>query len=362
MAFSFKSSYVFLKICLCGGLVLSGSFVYGMKKRQDSHHTEKEQAHKQVIGMLLNLKTDNDAFVDQHARGYFDSFLKEQHPRMTLVTCADSRAHSHALDATPDNDIFMIRNLSGQFDSSQASILYGVNHTHTPLLVVMGHDDCGAVKTKTQLTWLELNGYIQWRSEEKKYSATSKALPTELQYLNSLTDLESAVCEELKHVHLARAAVPFWSNDLPQNDQLERFNTVVHQNIKFNTHRQVDKCLKLFYDQIQGGHLTLMGALYDFQGREKEGRGRLIWIDARDHKNATHFKERYGTELLYNGEIIKDEIRLDDEIGRQDQLLYKPHHSVTIAVEYWQALVKSTRETQEAQLHKSSTSSSTHSI
>ena len=71
---------------------------------------------------------------------------KGQHPFVTILSCSDSRVPvEHIFDAGI-GDIFIIRiagNVSGIDEI--ASMEYGTEHLHTPLLVVLGHTSCGAV-------------------------------------------------------------------------------------------------------------------------------------------------------------------------------------------------------------------------
>lgn len=92
----------------------------------------------------------NAAFVQKHDAGYFEGFVAVQRPRMTLVTCADSRVHIHAFGNKPDNDIFMVRNIGNQLKNSAGSIKYGVRFLKTKLLFFMGHSACGAVTAATE--------------------------------------------------------------------------------------------------------------------------------------------------------------------------------------------------------------------
>jgi len=260
--------------------------------------TEKER----IVGMLENINTDNRAFVQSHLDGaYFDEFISSQHPRLTLVTCIDSRLHAHAIDQTPDNDIMTIRNLSGQYESGKGGITYGVKHAKTPLLVVLGHDDCGAVKARTQIEWLEYkekNGGIP-----KEYAALEE-------WLHELRK-DPEIINELKAIHIARGAVP-----PPQGGKPDRFNWIVHENIKFNTHYQVDQCVRHFHSLVESGKLIIAGALYDFQGQEKQGRGRIIWLDARDQQNVNHYvASAQGQDRLIKAtgaqHLIKGQVHLN---------------------------------------------------
>lgn len=76
---------------------------------------------------------------------------KGQHPFVTILSCSDSRVPvEHIFDAGI-GDIFIIRvagNVSGIDEI--ATMEYGTEHLHTPLLVVLGHTACGAVTAVTK--------------------------------------------------------------------------------------------------------------------------------------------------------------------------------------------------------------------
>ena len=69
-----------------------------------------------------------------------------QHPHATILSCADSRVAPEILFAQGLGDLFDVR-VAGNVaaDAELASIEYAAEHLHTPLLVVMGHQKCGAV-------------------------------------------------------------------------------------------------------------------------------------------------------------------------------------------------------------------------
>ena len=106
----------------------------------------EEDPADRARGFLRELVKDNAAFVRGHDPKYFKPFADGQKPRATLVTCSDSRVQSHAFDASPDNDLFTIRNIGNQIATAAGSVQYGVEHLKTPLLVILGHSGCGAVK------------------------------------------------------------------------------------------------------------------------------------------------------------------------------------------------------------------------
>ncbi|MCC7376310.1 MAG: MCP four helix bundle domain-containing protein [Verrucomicrobiales bacterium] len=71
---------------------------------------------------------------------------KGQHPQAVVITCADSRVSPEILFDQGLGDLFVIRVAGAVANTDQVgSIEYGVEHLKAPLLVVMGHSQCGAV-------------------------------------------------------------------------------------------------------------------------------------------------------------------------------------------------------------------------
>lgn len=74
--------------------------------------------------------------------------LKEngQHPFACIITCSDSRVIPESVFSVGLGDLFVIRvagNVIGEF--VLGSVEYAAEHLKTPLVVVLGHTECGAV-------------------------------------------------------------------------------------------------------------------------------------------------------------------------------------------------------------------------
>ena len=69
-----------------------------------------------------------------------------QHPHAIVLSCADSRVAPEIILDQGLGDLFDVR-VAGNVasDTELASIEYAASHLHTPVLVVMGHQKCGAV-------------------------------------------------------------------------------------------------------------------------------------------------------------------------------------------------------------------------
>ncbi len=72
------------------------------------------------------------------------------HAYATVITCSDSRVPVERVFDAGVMDIFVIRVAGNVCDvDERGSIEYGLAHVHTPVLVVLGHTQCGAVTAVT---------------------------------------------------------------------------------------------------------------------------------------------------------------------------------------------------------------------
>lgn len=72
--------------------------------------------------------------------------LKGQHPFVVILSCSDSRVPPELIFDQGLGDIFEIRNAGNVLDEHViGSIEYAVMHCGVKLIVIMGHQDCGAI-------------------------------------------------------------------------------------------------------------------------------------------------------------------------------------------------------------------------
>ena len=70
-----------------------------------------------------------------------------QHPFATVLSCSDSRVAPEVIFDEGLGDVFIVRVAGNVVEpTTLGSIEYGAEHLHTPLLVILGHESCGAVK------------------------------------------------------------------------------------------------------------------------------------------------------------------------------------------------------------------------
>jgi len=87
-----------------------------------------------------------------------------QHPYAVVITCSDSRVIPEMIFSAGIGDLFVIRVAGNVIDSHQlGSIEYAVEHLGTGLIIVLGHDHCGAVDSAMNH---EPDGYIKYITDE----------------------------------------------------------------------------------------------------------------------------------------------------------------------------------------------------
>jgi methyl-accepting chemotaxis protein len=91
-----------------------------------------------VNGTSTHERTDRERMIETSTHG--------QHPFATVIACSDSREPVERVFDQGIGDVFVIRVAGNVCDTDEiGSIEYGVDHLGTPLMVVLGHSQCGAV-------------------------------------------------------------------------------------------------------------------------------------------------------------------------------------------------------------------------
>ena len=107
--------------------------------------------------VLAELKTGNEHHVAhryQHPHESLDrrrQLVAGQHPHAEILSCSDSRVPPEIVFDQGLGDLFIIR-VAGNVatDTEIGSLEYGAEHLHIPLVVVLGHESCGAVTAAVQ--------------------------------------------------------------------------------------------------------------------------------------------------------------------------------------------------------------------
>lgn len=100
---------------------------------------------------LLYLQKGNERFmsgrlIEKHYSEELPILAEGQHPFAIVLTCADSRVAPEVLFDQTLGKLFVIRVAGNVADPVVlGSLEYAVEHLHAPLLIILGHEKCGAV-------------------------------------------------------------------------------------------------------------------------------------------------------------------------------------------------------------------------
>ncbi len=203
---------------------------------------------KDVPSIIEEIVKYDKSFIKQHPKSYFETFKNKQKPYITLVSCSDARVHMNVLEKNPINKIFSIRNIGNRLLTSFGSVDYGVLHLHTPVLLILGHSHCGAVKAA-------LGNY-----EEEPFD----------------------IIRELDHLFIPLANL--------KNQKLD-FEKKWIKGVQANVDYQVELALRKYKNLVNERKLTIIGAVDDFVNLYNSGEGRIIIINVNGETNPAKLKK-----------------------------------------------------------------------
>ncbi len=189
----------------------------------------------------------NDNYVKKHNEHYFTHHIASQHPIITLVSCSDSRVQPNVLIENSIDNMFEIENIGNQISTCEGSVSYGVLHLKTPILLVLGHSDCGALKA----------------------------------FMKGYENIEDSIKKEIDNLRPV---------GLSKEYTAENFEEILLLNAQKNIDYQVNFAVKTFKDLIRDGKLTVIGAYYDFKNEFDKGHGRMLILNVNGEKNRNKIK------------------------------------------------------------------------
>jgi carbonic anhydrase len=201
---------------------------------------------------LRDMARDNAQYM-RRGPEFFKSFANVENPRATIVSCADSRVQSPAFDLTPENDDYTVRNLGNQVVTGLGAVQYGVEALETPLLVVLGHTGCGAVKTA-------MTGSPKLAEPIRKELATLKVAP--------------------------------YRAKKPLDDKLWAAAVLA------NVNNQVESALSTFAARVNAGQLTVIGAVYDLRNDLQSGAGKVSIVNVNGVTDGARLKAFHDAVLV----------------------------------------------------------------
>lgn len=135
--------------------LLGGSMMFTMAGFAPLHASPMDEPTKLTPDEALEqLRTGNRSFIKGDRLPYDISdrrrreLARGQGPFATVVCCSDSRAAPEQIFQVGLGEVFVVRNAGSTVANPQAlgSIEYSVVDFATPLIVVLGHNKCGAAK------------------------------------------------------------------------------------------------------------------------------------------------------------------------------------------------------------------------
>lgn len=94
-----------------------------------------------------NLQFQGDSITFSGLKDLRRDLASHQDPHVTVLSCSDSRVPPELVFHQTLGDLFVIRAAGSVADTfGLASIEYGIAQGYTKLIVVLGHEDCGAVR------------------------------------------------------------------------------------------------------------------------------------------------------------------------------------------------------------------------
>ncbi|HEX6432565.1 MAG TPA: carbonic anhydrase [Niastella sp.] len=142
------------KLFLAGTLLLvavAASFAQSPAST-NIHQAALKTAPTAGSGAFNELMQGNKRFVRNHMQHphqdtlYIHKLSTSQHPKAIVLTCADSRVSPEIVFDQGLGDLFVIRNAGNVVDNDVlGSIEYAIEHLGVTSIIVLGHENCGAV-------------------------------------------------------------------------------------------------------------------------------------------------------------------------------------------------------------------------
>ncbi|MEU4842234.1 carbonic anhydrase [Nocardia testacea] len=164
------------------------------------------------VSAWKSLREGNERFVNgtllHPSQGAADraKLVAGQHPTAVLFGCGDSRVAAELIFDQGLGDMFVVRTAGHVIDAAVlGSIEYGVGVLDVPLIVVLGHDSCGAVKaTLDALDGGEVPGGFVRSIVEK---VTPSMLIGRREGLESVDELEARHVVETSRLLMERSMI-----------------------------------------------------------------------------------------------------------------------------------------------------------
>ena len=186
-----------------------------------SCNQKQEKDQDTALTPLEKLKVGNEKFVSGHpvhpdeTLDRIRELKKGQDPFVVVVSCSDSRLPPELIFDQGLGDVFSIRtagNVIGDYELG--SIEYAVEHLHCKLIVVLGHENCGAIQAYATSGNEKHDDHIQTLVDYIAAEEEEKNIPDSLR-----SNMDILVKANITHgVNFLRSSTPVLK---PLNDKNE---------------------------------------------------------------------------------------------------------------------------------------------
>ncbi len=123
---------------------------YDSDNNKDSFESGEDEAQKDINELLLkNIKFVKEA--SEKNPEWLKEISSPQHPKYLIISCSDSRILISKILGTHPGELFVHRNIGNIVHSAdfnfKSVLSYAVENLKVKNIIVLGHTDCGAIKT-----------------------------------------------------------------------------------------------------------------------------------------------------------------------------------------------------------------------
>ncbi len=193
----------FMRVTMVAGiLVATMSMAVGCSQEEtvelekpDVNTATYEEVQEYLIAQNLIYQESDQNTGDVSIDVRTDTAENGQEPYAIIVTCSDSRVSAEHLFNAGLGELFVIRNAGNVIgDYDLGSIEYGVEHLGCKLVVILGHESCGAVAATIDG---HAEGYMQSFVDEIASAIGDEQDPETAECLNIQNSIEACMQSEI---------------------------------------------------------------------------------------------------------------------------------------------------------------------
>ncbi len=234
---------------------------------------------------FYDLLVHNEKFVEKSDVAEFSAYEQQQHPPITMLTCADSRIQGNILGMDLINKVFTVRNAGNQVARNKGSLAYALTALNTPIFFILGHTNCGAVNFAAGASLANVRKLDGSEEAPQGELVADKQIKSSGIKLTSIKG-ESKTIGNLKKADFSSVSREVQREMLPLTIPIEKG---IAQLVKIgdekkelaylsqmNVDYQVEKALEYYGDKVKENKLAIVGGIYDFVGAYSNKRGRVV--------------------------------------------------------------------------------------